>query len=186
MSKGKTKGYFEAQIAAHKSPKRPIEIAKQLGEQRFEDVPKASPELMRSLKLIAELPVSERKLIRFTIPGEPVSAPRMTQQDKWMKRPCVVRYREWSNEAKRIAGDLPDPSRIESLSWSAYFEPSESWPKKKRVASVGTLHRFKPDRDNLDKAVLDSLFKNDAAIARGSISKWWDWTPRLEVEIVWY
>jgi Holliday junction resolvase RusA-like endonuclease len=123
------------------------------------------------------------KVFKFTVMGRPVAAPRMTQRDKWMKRKCVVNYRSWKERARESAGDIPDPKLIKSLSWTAYFCPPESWSKKKKESVIGQLHRSRPDRDNIDKAVLDSLFSEDSAIASGFIEKRWDWVERVEITI---
>ena len=48
---------------------------------------------------------------------------------------------------------------------------------------MGTLHRSKPDRDNIDKAVMDALFPEDSGIAAGTIRKVWGEPPRVEGEI---
>lgn len=113
---------------------------------------------------------------RIVIPGKPVGKPRMTQRDKWAKRPCVLRYREWADQARLIveaAGGLPEAERVLELSWTARFEPPKSTSKKRREEMIGEYHRQKPDRDNIDKAVLDALFKEDKAIASGTIRKLW-------------
>lgn len=132
-------------------------------------------------------PKKENKIFRIVIPGQPVAAPRMTQRDKWASRPCVVKYFNWRNNAKRIAieqlGEIPDPETIVSLSWVAFIEPPKSWSKKRKKAIEGELHRQNPDRDNLDKSILDALFKQDQAIADGRICKRWSKTPRVEVTI---
>lgn len=112
--------------------------------------------------------------IVIKIPGSPIGKPRMTQRDKWKKRPCVLRYREWADKVRDAAGTIPSAGKVRSLSWVATFVPPDSWSKKKRDASIGTLHRSKPDRDNIDKAVLDILYPGgDSAIALGSIEKRW-------------
>ncbi len=123
-----------------------------------------------------------RKL-SFIIPGDPVGAPRMTRRDKWKKRPCVLRYFAWRDAARLAAGKLPEAEQIFTLSWKAFFSPPVSWSKKKRTAAIGTLHRKKPDRDNVDKAILDALFLEDSAIAYGTIEKRWDTAERIEIEI---
>ena len=48
---------------------------------------------------------------------------------------------------------------------------------------AGALHRAKPDRDNIDKAILDALFTDDSGIAAGHLEKRWDdgGGPRLEI-----
>lgn len=122
-------------------------------------------------------------VITFTIHGDPIGAPRMTRRDKWKQRPCVLRYRDWKDKARKAAGALPPTNEIESLSWVAYFSPPVSWSKKKRDAAIGTAHRQKPDRDNIDKAILDALFDEDSGIAKGTIEKRWDIAERLEVTI---
>lgn len=107
----------------------------------------------------------------------------MTQRDKWARRACVMRYFAWKDKARESAGELPAPESVTSLSWVAYFCPPVSWSKKKRLSVIGKPHRAKPDRDNIDKAVLDALFKEDSAIAKGTIEKRWDWIERMEVTI---
>lgn len=125
--------------------------------------------------------------VRLTVPGPPPGKPRMTRQDRWKKRPATDRYWAWANAIKEAVGNsIPEAASVALLNWTAYFEPptSKSWPKKRRIAAIGTLHRAKPDRDNIDKAVLDCLWPDgDSAIAAGTIRKFWDWTPRIEIEI---
>lgn len=121
--------------------------------------------------------------IEFTVNAEPVGAPRMTRRDRWAKRPCVIRYFDWKDAVREAAGILPDSNSILRLSWVAYFEMPKSWSKKKRSQLNGKLHRSTPDRDNVDKAVLDALFKNDAGIASGHIEKRWADFSRLDVVI---
>mgnify|MGYP001348583663 CR=1 FL=1 len=123
--------------------------------------------------------------LKFTVPGAPIGAPRMTQRDRWAKRPCVLRYWAWKDSVRAVVSnhDLPDADSIVRLSWTAYFEPPPSWSKKRRAAAMGTIHRSKPDRDNIDKAILDTLFEQDSGIAAGTIQKLWGEPARLEVVI---
>lgn len=123
-------------------------------------------------------------VIRFSVLHEPVAAPRMTQKDKWAHRPCVDRYREFKDAIRAAAPALPFPADIETFSWTAYFTPPKSWPEAKRQAAIGKLHRVRPDRDNLDKAILDALFAEDSAIAAGMIMKMWGIEAKLDIEIV--
>lgn len=125
------------------------------------------------------------KVIRFTVPGAPMGKPRMTRADKWKRRECVVRYRAWADLARECASQVPGwPTDVHRVSWIAYFEPPESWSAKKKAAHIGQLHRAKPDRDNIDKAVLDALFEDDKGVAVGTIVKRWGIPARLEVKIV--
>jgi Holliday junction resolvase RusA-like endonuclease len=122
--------------------------------------------------------------IRLVIYGEPVSKPRMTQRDKWHKRPCTQRYWDWAERVRGIARSVPDTKDIAEVNWKAFFEPPKSWPKKKRFAAMDTPHTLKPDRDNIDKAVLDALWKSDSGIHAGRIAKFWGKPARIEIEIV--
>ena len=136
-------------------------------------------------KPIAEAQTTTRGTIRFTIPGLPIGKPRMTQRDRWAKRKCVLKYRDWADLARAVAGPLPPADTVLSLSWVATFVPAASHSKAKRDAMIGQLHRQKPDRDNIDKAVLDALYPDgDAAIPGGTIRKVWGTTAKLEIEIV--
>jgi Holliday junction resolvase RusA-like endonuclease len=121
--------------------------------------------------------------IKIVVPGTPMGKPRMTRSDKWKKRDCVVRSRAYADLIRSVSGPLPGPEQIADLSWTAYFRPAESWSQKKKESAIGTRHRQKPDRDNIDKQVLDSLFEDDSAVADGTLRKRWDWTPRLEITI---
>ena len=49
----------------------------------------------------------------YTIYGEPVPKPRMTQRDKWAKRPCVLRYRMWADMVRATVGQaVPSAGHI--------------------------------------------------------------------------
>lgn len=105
----------------------------------------------------------------------------MTQRDKWLKRPAVVRYRQFCDFAREKAGILPsDPLGIRIV---AYLPIPPSWPGKKRTAMAGAYHRQRPDADNIAKAVMDALLPEDSVLAVLTVSKFWedDAGPRLEV-----
>ena len=55
-----------------------------------------------------------------------------------------------------------------------------SWSKKKKKLYHGTFHQSKPDIDNLQKAFLDSLMKEDKQIAHLEVQKRW-----VDFEIGW-
>lgn len=121
---------------------------------------------------------------RFVIPGAPMGKPRMTNRDRWAKRPAVQRYWIWKDHAKSCAPKgMTDSPLI--VSWTAYIPIPKSWSPKKRVVYEGTLHQSKPDRDNIDKGILDALFSSDACVAGGTIIKRWDdgKGPRIEIEV---
>lgn len=135
-------------------------------------------------RALASLTLPTPAAITFTIPGEPMGKPRMTQRDKWKKRPCVVRYRAWADKARESApANLPTDPLV--VSWTAYFSMPASWSAKKRNFMRGTFHRQKCDRDNVDKGILDALFKSDCGIAGGTLVKRWDdgQGPRVIVQV---
>ena len=114
----------------------------------------------------------------------PMGAPRMTQRDKWKKRPVVVRYRAFKDALRESVPDVPEDAA--GVSWVAYMPFPKSYSKKKRAELAGQAHRQKPDRDNIDKAILDTLFKEDCRISFGTLSKRWDdgGGARIELEIL--
>jgi Holliday junction resolvase RusA-like endonuclease len=129
-------------------------------------------------------PVSARTEWTFVILGTPMGKPRMTQRDKWQKRPAVIRYRAWADAARAaVPEDMTDDPL--TVSWTAYLPIPKSWSAKKREAMKDTLHRQKPDRDNIDKGVLDALFKSDCGVAAGTLVKRWDdgIGPRIIVKV---
>ncbi|MDR1282429.1 MAG: RusA family crossover junction endodeoxyribonuclease [Opitutaceae bacterium] len=113
--------------------------------------------------------------------------PRMTQRDKWAKRDCVTRYYAWKDVAK-LAFKMAHrtmPQGVYRVDWFAFLPIPPSWSKKKKTEHTGKLHFAKPDRDNIDKAVLDALWDDDSGVACGYIEKRWDdgRGPRLEVAL---
>lgn len=118
---------------------------------------------------------------QFIVPVEPVGAPRMTQRDKWKKRPCVLRYFAFRDAVRKAVGPIASvPDRVDCI---FYFAMPKSWSKKKQAKFVGLPHRVKPDRDNCDKAICDSLFEEDSAIHEGSQIKRWCWPGQERVVI---
>lgn len=118
---------------------------------------------------------------------EPMGKPRMTQRDKWNKRSVTSKY--WAYKDKILAEIYKNNINWENvvgLSWTAYFTIPRSWSKKKKRESRGQLHLQTPDRDNIDKGILDAIFKNDSHIATGTIEKRWadNNNPRIELEFI--
>jgi Holliday junction resolvase RusA-like endonuclease len=125
----------------------------------------------------------------ITFPITPMGKPRMTRRDSWAKRPCVVRYWTFKDalqatlELNTDVLDAISDGLIYRVDWIAYFPVSKSWTKKKKAQHYGQIHQQKPDRDNVDKAILDALFKDDSIISDGRLSKRWDdgAGPRIEI-----
>lgn len=123
-------------------------------------------------------------------PVIPMGKPRMTQRDRWKKRPAVLRYHAFKDQLRACLVNFPhlrallESGTVHHLSWTAYFPLPDSWSKKKKAALAGSLHRAKPDRDNIDKAILDALFTDDSGIAAGQIEKRWDDGRGARIEMI--
>lgn len=99
----------------------------------------------------------------------PVPKPRMTQRDRWAKRPPVVRYRAFCDRVRELGIVVP-----ESGSHITFVLPMpKSWSKKKRAEMQGRPHQQKPDIDNCTKALLDALYTDDSGVWDIRTSKIW-------------
>ena len=115
------------------------------------------------------------KTFCFAMRCNPMGKPRMTQRDKWQKRPVVIRYREFCDclrERAAKVGFNPEWDCF-AVKVKAYICMPASWSKKKKERMNGKLVRTKPDWDNVGKAVCDALFKEDAVLGGGSCWKRW-------------
>lgn len=102
-------------------------------------------------------------------PIVPCPKPRMTRADKWKKRGPVLRYRAFCDEVRLHKIQLPA-----SGAHVVFIIPMPaSWSAKKRQAMNGKPHQQKPDKDNLEKALLDALFEDDSHIWDSLVSKIW-------------
>ena len=110
-------------------------------------------------------------------PITPCPKPRMTQADKWKKRPPVMRYRAFADEV-RLRGVTVDESRSQVI---FTIPMPKSWSKRKKLEHDGEPHRQKPDIDNLAKALLDALFEDDSHIWRFSAEKRWGYTGLVTI-----
>ena len=99
----------------------------------------------------------------------PVPKPRMTQRDKWKKRPCVMRYRAFCDLVRMAGISLPMAYHV------VFVLPTANrklW---------GWTHDRKPDRDNLDKALMDAVLKDDSKHGRALVHKVWGETGMILV-----
>jgi Holliday junction resolvase RusA-like endonuclease len=114
----------------------------------------------------------------YTVPGVPVPKPRMTQQDRWLKRERVLKYWDWKARVQKVC-PVFDP-RCDSLSATFYLPRPKAL--KQRV-TVG--HHGKPDLDNLLKGLLDALTTQDETISYILVAKHYDdgQGPRVEFSI---
>lgn len=103
--------------------------------------------------------------------------PRMTRGDKYKKRPVVLRYWAFKEECQLRRMKIP-----ESCYHLIFVLPMPpSWSKKQKAEMYGKPLKGKPDKDNLEKAVLDALFEEDSAIWDGRVTKYWGYEGAILV-----
>ncbi len=107
----------------------------------------------------------------------PVPAPRMTRSDKWKQRKCVMAYRHFRDKVREAGIVLPVPYKV-----TFNLPMPSSWSEKKRKAMEGQPHTSKPDKDNLEKALLDALYENDSHVWSGWVEKRWARIPSIKIE----
>lgn len=112
-----------------------------------------------------------------TVEIEPMGKPRMTQRDKWKKRPVVLRYHEYKDILRKAANkqNIDLSSGVARIRFVLQFP--KSYSKKKCESLNGKPHQEKPDIDNLTKAVFDTLCKNDSHIYKSVTEKIWGYSP---------
>ena len=109
----------------------------------------------------------------------PVPKPRMTQRDKWQKRPAVLRYREFCDQVRASGLGVAD----HGCQITFFLPMPKSWSQKKRDAMDGQPHQQKPDLDNLLKALFDAVHSEDCGIWNvGSVSKIWSKTGAIRLQ----
>nr|WP_255711949.1 RusA family crossover junction endodeoxyribonuclease [Xenorhabdus sp. PB30.3] len=93
----------------------------------------------------------------------------MTQADRWRKRKPVLNYYAFKDEIRLNNITLPESHY--HITFVIPMPPS--WSKKKRTAMNGKPHQQKPDKDNLEKALLDAVFDDDSRVWDGRVTKLW-------------
>ena len=117
----------------------------------------------------------------------PKPKPRMTQRDKYMKLQSntVKTYFEWCNAVKVLLlqqGLRQIPDEVSKL---YFFMPMpKSWSKKMRKEMEGQLHKQTPDLDNMLKALLDAMNKDDKSFShvRNGFGKIWSESAGILIE----
>lgn len=100
----------------------------------------------------------------------PVPKPRMTQRDRWAKRPAVVRYYNFCDDLRLLFGK----NRVSDRLSITFFMPMpKSWSNKKRLEMLGSPHQQRPDIDNLIKSFLDALCEDDSYVYYVEAEKRW-------------
>lgn len=110
--------------------------------------------------------------MKYTFDITPIGKPRMTHGDKFLTRKCVRNYYDFKdNLIWQSTEQNYKPTNEIELTFYLPFPKSYSDKKKKDLNLKP--HNQKPDLDNMIKAVLDVLFKEDKDIYRINASKFW-------------
>ena len=110
---------------------------------------------------------------------DPVAKPRMTQRDRWVKRPCTQKYWAFKDKLNQLVSAEELPERIHVV---FQIPMPKSWSAKKRASQIGQPHKVRPDTDNLMKAFKDAVFEEDSAIWDERGTKLWGETGRIEIK----
>lgn len=119
--------------------------------------------------------LSENIKPTFTAWEKAIGKPRMSQSDRWKNRPCVNNYWAYKNEINILlwSQGVKLPKNPQQIVIICYIEHPVSWPQKKSAEKHYTQHDQKPDCDNIEKGILDILFKEDKAIFCTTTLKFW-------------
>ncbi len=116
---------------------------------------------------------------------EPMGAPRQTRADRWKQRPVVLRYHAFRDELRRLAKQGKFILPAAGMSLMFVIPMPKSLSKKERARRKWQPHQQKPDIDNLLKAFLDALAKEDSYVwGLESVQKVWGGTGEGKI-IIW-
>jgi Holliday junction resolvase RusA-like endonuclease len=123
----------------------------------------------------------EKMLLRFVVPGEPKSQPRPRFIKGRVVATADAAVSRWQEGVKWGAGGAARGDSGENAleGVSALRVDCTFWFQTKKSERWGKPHTHKPDRDNLDKLVLDACVKvnalagDDCRVSSGWIRKRW-------------
>lgn len=122
-----------------------------------------------------------RNIVTIHVDVDPMGKPRMTQKDKWARRPVVLRYWSFCDMIRLAARNVDgvnvqkeiEDAVIDHFLVEAIMPMPENWSEKKKQEMEGQPHRVKPDLDNAHKGVQDALLKDDSGVASIEATKSW-------------
>jgi Holliday junction resolvase RusA-like endonuclease len=117
--------------------------------------------------------VSEIRI--YDIP--PTPAPRQTRRDKWRPSPAVLRYRAFRDEVALKIQELP----LDFFHVVFLLPVPSSWSQKRKAATIGRPHLGRPDKDNLEKALIDAVYRgaDDGHVWNTASTKLWSGYPAI-------
>lgn len=117
----------------------------------------------------------------FEFTGIPVAKPRMTQADRWKKRPVVEKYWKFKDnikaQAKRQGFKLGQAYKV-----TFYLPLPKSMSMKRKEAFLNKPHKIRPDLDNMIKSLNDCLLEEDGAVYYVTAQKKWGVGGKIIVE----
>lgn len=87
---------------------------------------------------------------------KPIGAVRTNHNGHWKK--AAQNYHAWMNELRLYMKVQKFYMPESNFSIFFYIPVSKSWSKKDKLEMIGKPHQQKPDKDNLEKAVMDTYF----------------------------
>lgn len=103
----------------------------------------------------------------------PLAKPRMVKSDAWKQRPTVLRYWAFKDQLTLLANKAGYVVPDSAIHLIFIIPMPKSWSKKKREKMNYEPHQQKPDVDNLIKAFLDCLCKDDSYVWDIRGTKYW-------------
>ncbi len=107
----------------------------------------------------------------------PTPAPRQSKRDKFKPSAAVIRYRAFRDEVGYKIKELPaDFFHVVFL-----IQVPGSWSEKKKREHIGLPHLGTPDKDNLEKALIDAIYRNrdDSHVWNTASTKLWALQPAI-------
>jgi len=133
--------------------------------------------------------------IEFIVLGVPKAQARHrhTSAGKFVRTydPTATEKQDFAVVVQQYAPPTPFTGPI-SVSWTAYFPRPKSHYRTGKYAgqlkdNAPVWHITRPDRDNVDKFILDALsgifWKNDSQVCDGPLSKRYSVRPQLVIRI---
>lgn len=96
----------------------------------------------------------------------------MVASDKYKERPIVLRYWAYKEELQ-LKCKAQNVELGEELHVDFLIKMPKTWSKKKKEKMYLSPHKQTPDVDNLTKALMDCLLKNDSHVWSLKIRKFW-------------
>ncbi len=105
----------------------------------------------------------QKVLPYITLNIVPVAKPRMTQSDKWKKRPATEKYWKYKDDLKLLCF-LCRWQPKDDLDVKFVLPMPNSWSERKKKKMDGQPHKQRPDLDNLIKGFKDALMIEDSNV----------------------